>query len=61
MKKSPTGKADTQLKAVEEKKQNVQQLETQIKENMENIEAKMRETQNKMKMLEREKDLMQKK
>lgn len=42
-------------------KPDVQKLETQIKEDMDNIEAKMRETQNKMKMLERERDAMKKK
>ena len=42
-------------------KPDVKVLETQIKENMDNIEAKMRETQTKMKMLERERDLMKKK
>lgn len=46
---------------IDEKKRSVEVLEGQIKENMDNIEAKMRETQNKMKMLERERALMQKK
>jgi hypothetical protein len=43
-----------------ESKENINKLEVDIKENMQNIEAKMRETQNKMKMLERERAVMNK-
>lgn len=59
--KSPFGNNSIQLPPpVQEKKENVQELENIIKVNIENIEAKMRETQNKMKMLERERALMNK-
>ena len=44
----------------QESSNNINQLEADIKDNMQNIEAKMRETQNKMKMLERERAVMQK-